>query len=414
VEKVQAQYRIARANLMPQVNLGAGYTTEASRALSGSNAAIPKDAQLNLGVSWAPDFFGRLRSLSDVAQEQYLSSAYARQAAHILLVSQVADQYLTLLADDQQLLVTQQTLTTAQGAYKLIKLQFDTGTASELDVAQAQTTVELALSNQAAQVRARAQAENALTLLVGQPLPAGLPPTPGLSDAAIVADIPAGLPSDLLTRRPDILEAEATLRSENANIGAARAAFFPDITLTGLLGSAAPTLGGLFGAGTKVWEFAPSLLVPIFDGGANRANLDVAKLQKDIGVAQYEKAIEVAFREVADGLAARGTYDDQVASLTRYTAAEQRRLDLANLRYSNGVDDYLSVLTAQTDLYNAQLSLVTARLNRLNNLVDLYRALGGGWIEHNGDQPRPADAPGVASPGVATPGVAAAQTGPAA
>jgi len=293
-------------------------------------------------------------------------------------------------------------------------LQFDTGTASELDVAQAQTTVELALSNQAAQVRARAQAENALTLLVGQPLPAGLPPTPGLSDAAIVADIPAGLPSDLLTRRPDILEAEATLRSENANIGAARAAFFPDITLTGLLGSAAPTLGGLFGAGTKVWEFAPSLLVPIFDGGANRANLDVAKLQKDIGVAQYEKAIEVAFREVADGLAARGTYDDQVASLTRYTAAEQRRLDLANLRYSNGVDDYLSVLTAQTDLYNAQLSLVTARLNRLNNLVDLYRALGGGWIEHNGDQPRPADAPGVASPGVATPGVAAAQTGPAA
>jgi multidrug efflux system outer membrane protein len=394
VQKVQAQYRLQRSAQLPSVSLGANGTRQGVNGLSGTHTNPPTDVSLDVQASWEIDFFGRLASLSDAARETYLATAEARQAAQLLLVSQVAQQYLAMLADDEQLLVTQQTLTTAQSAYKLIELQFNTGTASELDLRLAQTTLELAQSNRAAQVRARAQAENALVLLVGEQLPGDLPAGTRLGDQAILADIPAGLPSDLLTRRPDILQAEATLRGENANIGAARAAFFPRVSLTGLLGSAAPSLGGLFDSGTKVWSFAPGLTLPIFDGGANRANLDVAKLQKDIGVAQYEKAIQTAFREVSDGLAARGTYDDQLASLTRYTGAEQRRLDLAMLRYNNGVDDFLAVLTAQTDLYNAQLSLVSARLARLNNLVDLYRALGGGWIEHTGDAPRPADAPG--------------------
>jgi outer membrane protein, multidrug efflux system len=230
-------------------------------------------------------------------------------------------------------------------------------------------------------------------VLVGQPLPPDLPPPVRLGEQPILADIPAGLPSDLLARRPDILEAEEILRSENANIGAARAAFFPQITLTGTFGTASSTLGGLFAPGSAAWSFVPSLVAPIFNAGTNRAQLDVAKLQKDIGIAQYEKAIQTAFREVADGLAARGTYDDQLASLQRYTDAQQRRLELANMRYKNGVDSYLNVLTAQTDFYNAQLALVSARLNRLTNLVDLYRSLGGGWIQHTGDEPRPADVP---------------------
>jgi multidrug efflux system outer membrane protein len=386
IERTRAQYRLQRAGLFPQVNAGAS----ASRSGGPGSATSGTSFSAALSASWELDFFGRLHSLSDAAAEQYLASAYARQAAAILLVSQVADQYLTVVAYDEQLAVTQNTLATAQASYKIVKLQYDTGTAPELDLRLSETTVEQALAAHAAQVRLRAQAENALVLLVGQPLPNDLPPARALGEQAILADIPAGLPSDLLARRPDILQAEALLRSENANIGAARAAFFPQISLTGTLGSASATLGGLFAAGSGAWSFVPSLLAPIFNGGANQANLDIARIDKDIGVAQYEKAIQSAFREVSDGLAARGTYDEQLAALQRYTAAEQRRLDLASMLYKNGIDSYLNVLTAQTDLYNAQTALVTARLNRLTSLVDLYRALGGGWLEHTGDQPRAA------------------------
>src|SRR5439155_6234966 len=281
-----------------------------------------------------------------------------------------ADQYLTLLADDELLVVTQRTLDSAQASYKLTLLQFQTGTGTELSVRQAETVVEQAKANRAAQTRGRAQAENALVLLLGQPLPADLPPAVALDGQNILADIPAGVPSDLLTRRPDVMQAEAMLRGANANIGAARAAFFPPISLTGSLGTASAALGGLFGGGSLAWSFLPSITVPIFEGGALRANLDAAQIRKDIGIAQYEKAIQVAFREVADGLAARGTYDEQLSSLERYTAAQQRRLELADFRYRNGADTYLNVLTAQTDFYNAPLALVATRLQRLTSLVD--------------------------------------------
>jgi len=395
VAQVQAQYRVQRAALFPAVSAGASASsskTPGSLSTSGS-ATVAHDFAANLSVAWEIDFFGRLHSLSDAAFQQYLATAHARQAAEILLVSQVADQYLTVLASDEQLAVTRGTLQTAQASYKILQMQFDAGTASELDLRLSQTIVEQAQANYAAQVRLRAQAENALVLLLGQPLPQDLPPPVRLGDQAILADIPAGLPSDLLTRRPDILQAEAVLRSENANIGAARAAFFPRITLTGALGTASSTLGGLFGAGSSAWSFVPSLVLPIFDAGANQANLDIAKVQKDIGIAQYEKAIQTAFREVSDGLAARGTYDDQLAAMQRLTEAEQSRLKLAQMLYDNGVDSYLDVLTAQTDLYNAQQALVSAQLNSLTSLVDLYRSLGGGWIQHTGDAPRPADNP---------------------
>jgi multidrug efflux system outer membrane protein len=390
VEQVRAQYRIQRAALFPQV----GGFADASRmhtpagVATNGKASTTQVYEVGVSASWEIDFFGRLRSLSDAALEQYFASAYARQAAEILLVSQVADQYLTVLAFDEQLQVTQQTAAAARASYDIVKLQFDTGTATELALRQAQTVVELAQANYAAQVRGRAQAENALVLLIGAPLPADLPPPVRLDAQSILANIPEGLPSDLLTRRPDILQAEAILQSENANIGAARAAFFPRIDLTGSLGTASASLAGLFSGGL-IWSLIPSITIPIFNAGALAANLDVANVTKDIGIAQYQKAIQTAFREVSDGLAARGTYDDQVAATERYTAAQQRTLDLSTFRYRNGVDNYLTVLTAQTGLYNAQLSLVATRLQRLTNLVDLYRALGGGWIQKTGDALRP-------------------------
>ncbi len=393
VAQVQAQYRIQRAALLPQVSgfADASHSRTPGSLTQSGNPLVTHAYEAGVSAAWEIDFFGRLRSLSDAALEQYFATAYARQAAEILLVSQVADQYLTMLALDEQMEVTRQTLETAQASYKIVKLQFDTGTAPELTLQQAQSVVEQANANYAAQVRARAQAENGLVLLIGQPLRADLPPGLPMNEEKILADIPAGLPSDLLARRPDILQAEALLRAENADIGAARAAFFPRISLTGSLGSASSTLGGLFGGGSQAWSFLPSITVPIFEGGALRASLDVAKIQKDIGIAQYEKAIQTAFREVADALAARGTYDEQLAAQARYTATQQRSLELAQFRYRNGVDTYLNVLTAQTGLYNAQLTLVSTRLQRLTGLVDLYRSLGGGWIERTGEQPRPAD-----------------------
>ena len=411
VAQVQAQYRIQRAAMFPQISGFADSSpsrTPASLTTTGK-ALVAHDYSVGLSAAWEIDFFGRLQSLSDQALQQYFASAQARKAVDILLVSEVADQYLTLLADDELLAVTQRTLDSAQASYKLTLLQFQTGTGTELSVRQAETVVEQANANHAAQLRGRAQAENALVLLLGQPLPADLPPPAPLDAQTILADIPAGLPSDLLTRRPDIMQAEATLRGANANIGAARAAFFPTISLTGNLGTASSALSGLFKAGSLAWSFLPSITLPIFEAGQLQASLDVATVQKDINVAQYEKTIQTAFREVSDGLAARGTYDDEVAAVERYTAAQQSALDLSEMRFRNGVDNYLSVLTAQTGLYSAEQALVTARMARLTNLVDLYRALGGGWIEHTGDVPRPAEDVGSITPASAAPWISSKQ-----
>ncbi|HTO44574.1 MAG TPA: efflux transporter outer membrane subunit [Burkholderiales bacterium] len=395
VAQAQSSYRIQRAALFPQVT---GFADATRSRTPGSLTTNGQPQTLNTweaGVAvpaWELDFFGRLRSLSDAQFQLYLANAQARKAAEILLVSEVANQYLTMLADDELLAVTERLLETSRKNYDIVKLQFDTGTTTELALRQAETIVEQAEANHAAYVRARAQDENMLVLLLGQPMPQDLPPVIPMRQQAILADIPPGLPSDLLTRRPDIQEAEAILRSENANIGAARAAFFPQITLTGSFGVASASLNGLSKGGAQAWSFGPSITVPIFEGGQLRASLDLARIQKDIGVAQYEKAIQTAFSEVANDLAARGTYDDQIASLERYVTALQRSVDLSWARYRSGVDNYLSVLTAQTNLYSGQQTLVAVRLNRLTNLVTLYKDLGGGWIQHTGDEPRAPDA----------------------
>ncbi|MFB9125233.1 efflux transporter outer membrane subunit [Paraburkholderia dipogonis] len=400
-----AQYRIVRAGLLPTLEAAASQSKQRTpKNLSFAGQTITNTYSVGLNASWEIDFFGRIQSLKDQALAQYLATAQARKAAEISLVSQVATQYMTVLELDDLLKVTQNTLKTSQESYRIAKLQFDNGTGSELDLRQSQTVVEQAQANLQQQMRLRAQADNALVLLIGEPLPDDLPPGMTLDNQNLLTDIPAGLPSDLLTRRPDIMEAEENLLAANANIGAARAAFFPKVSLTGSFGTLSPSLGGLFKPGSAAWSFAPSITLPIFEGGQNLANLDLANIQKKVQIATYEKAIQSAFRDVADALAARGTYDQQIQALERNTFAEQRRLDLSNLRYTNGVDSYLTVLTAQTDLYSSQQLLVTARMERLQNLVTLYQVLGGGWIEHNGDQPRPADAPvdyGAASAPVA-------------
>jgi len=411
IEVSRAEYRIERANLFPQITAAGSQSRSrtplgvfsASKSTgdvstttglgSVSSGAITNVYSVGLQAQWQLDFFGHLQSLKDQALYQYLSTAQARKATEILLVSEVANQYLTMRSDDAALKVTQDTLRTSQDSYRLAKAQFDVGTGTELSLRQAETVVDQAQANYQAQIRARAQAENALVLLVGQPLPADLPAPLGLDDQRILADIPAGLPSDLLTRRPDIIEAEDTLLANNANIGAARAAFFPTIVITGTGGTESITLGGLFKPGSANWAFTPDITLPIFNAGSLRASLDIAKTQKKIAVAQYEKSIQTAFREVSDGLSARGTYDEEIVALGKDVYANQRSLDLSLLRFNSGVDSYLPVLDAQTALYSAQLNLIQARLERLTNLVTLYEALGGGWLQNNGEQPRDADAP---------------------
>ncbi len=393
VQELRAQLRIQTAPLLPDVAVFADRSRSRTPAELSKTGAVEELGSYTVGASlgWEIDFFGKLRSLRAAALQQYLASVQGRKAAQMLLVSQVANQYLTVLACDELLEETDRTAVAARASFDIVKLQFEVGTGSELDLRQAETVVEQANANHAAQLRARAQAGNGLVLLLGQPLPTDLQSGRRLAEQSMLEDLPAGLPSDLLIRRPDVQQSEALLRSANADIGAARAAFFPSIDLTGTAGSASTRLSGLFEAGSQAWSFAPALTLPLFAGGANIGNLDAAHVRREIAVAQYQKTVQTAFQEVADGLAARGTFNQQIASLVRFTAAQQRRLELAQLLYINGESSYLDVLTAQTALYDARLALVGARLQRLQNLVDLYRALGGGWLARSGEPPPRAD-----------------------
>ena len=386
VESTRAQYGIQRAELFPTLGLnGAAARGRGSFSLFEQGTTVSNAYAAYASVSWELDFFGRVRSLEKAALDQYLASAQARKSTEILLVAEVSNQYLTLVAADEALTVTDESLRVAEESFRLTKLHFDTGTGSELDLREAEGALEQARAQRAAERRARAQAENALVLLLGARLPPDLPAGLPLDQQEIFSDIPAGLPSELLVRRPDIVLAEDELLAANANIGAARAAFFPSISLTGTAGSISPILGRLFEAGSGAWGIQPNATLPLFTGGLNTANLEKTKAQRDIAVAQYEKAIQTAFREVADGLSARATYEDQMDAVNRLVAAQQRRLQLAQLRFSTGVDSYLTLLVAQTDLNNAKLSRVTTSLNRLTNLITLYQDLGGGWLEHQGE-----------------------------
>jgi multidrug efflux system outer membrane protein len=375
IEQARALHDIRRADEWPTVNAGVGGSRLPK---TGGGGTTTYTAGL-LVTAYELDLFGRVRSLSDAALAQYLATEEARRAVQISLVATVANTYLALQADEEALRVTQQTLATREEGRKLIQLRFDNGASSLFDLRLAESLLEGARVAQAALTRQRALDENALALLLGQPLPADLPPGLPITASPGLPDLPAGLPSEVLTRRPDVRQAEQQLIAANANIGAARAAFFPRISLTGSVGSASSELSGLFKSGSWAWSFAPQLLQPIFDAGRNQAGLQLAQVNRDIAVAQYERAIQSAFREVADALAGRATLAEQLRAQQAQVKAEQDRAELAMLRYRNGASSSLDVLDAQRSLFVAQQALVQVQAQRVQNLVTLYRVLGGGW-----------------------------------
>jgi len=381
IERSRALYQIQRSDLFPKVDATAdGNFQRVPEGLSGTGKAVTYE-QYNVGLgvsSYELDLFGRVRSLKDQALEQYLATEQARRSVQISLVSQVAASYLSLAADREHLQLAKDTLASQQSSYQLTRSRFEAGVASALDLHQAQTSVESARLDIARYTTLVAQDENALKILVGSPVSADLLPARLSETLTALKDVTPGLPSDVLLRRPDILQAEGLLKGANANIGAARAAFFPRITLVSSVGFGSDALSGLFKGAAFAWSFAPHISLPIFDAGSNKANLEVAKADRDIAVAQYELAIQTAFREVADALAQRGTIDEQVAAQQALTDATSESYRLSQARYDRGVDSYLVVLDSQRTTYSAQQNLINVRLSRLANMVTLYKVLGGG------------------------------------
>ncbi|MDO9280014.1 MAG: efflux transporter outer membrane subunit [Polaromonas sp.] len=383
IEQTRAQFQISRANQFPTI--GAAATGLRQPSTSG-NGSITSTYTAGLAMtSYELDFFGRVASLKDAALALYLASEEGRKTTQISLIAAVANAYLSLLADQESLAITQQTLDSRVASLQLSQLRFDNGVSSELDLRQSQSLVQAARVSLAQLQRQRALGENALSLLLGQPLTADLavvlPTGQSLADRPLMAEVPAGLPSDLLALRPDIRQAEQQLLAANANIGAARAAFFPKISLTASAGSASNNLSNLFNSGTFGWTLAPQLFLPLFDAGRNQAGLEVSKATRDIAVAQYEKAIQTAFREVADALAGRATLGVQLQAQQAQSAAEAARFKLSDLRYQNGIANQLDLLDAQRALFAAQQAVVQTRLLQLQNQVTLYKTLGGGWKE---------------------------------
>jgi multidrug efflux system outer membrane protein len=386
VERARALYRIQRAELLPTIDAsGSGSRERKPAALSNSES--PKTTDLyraDLGISyWEIDFFGRIRSLEKSALEQYLATEQARRSAQILLISEVANTYLTLAADRENLQLAQSTLVNQQDAHHLIKRRFDTGLASELDLRQVQAQVDAVRVSVALYKQLTAQDKNALDLLVGSSVPVDLLPE-GLNSVMPLPDVSPGTTSEVLLSRPDILQAENLLKAANANIGAARAAFFPRIALTTSVGTVSNDLSGLFDSGTGAWIYGAQMVMPIFDARTWPA-LNASKVDKEIAVAQYEKAIQGAFREVADALAQWGTVDDQMNAQQSLVDATLASYRLASIRYTKGIDTYLNVLVAQRALYVSQQGLIATRLSKLANQVRLYEVLGGGDSEMHKD-----------------------------
>jgi len=389
IEQSRAEYRIQRAGLLPDIEAtAAGDSVRTPQSIAAPGLpAVTRDYSVGVGVSaYEIDLFGRLRSLTAAARETLLATEEARRNVQISLVSEVAVDYLTLAIDRQHLKLAEETLHSQTESYELTRREAEIGSASDLSLREAQTTVATAKVDVARYTGQIAQDVNALNLVVGAVVPQALQPQ-GLVDALQALDpgseLPVGLPSDLLERRPDVLEAERTLRAANANIGAARAAFFPSITLTASDGTASNALSGLFAAGSHAWTFAPQVTLPIFTGGRNRANLASARVAHDIDVAKYEHTIQTAFREVADGIALRESLKTELRDQQDLVTASGEAYKLSDARFRKGVDSYLNALDSQRALYTAQQNLLGVELSRMSNLVTLYQALGGGWLEHD-------------------------------
>lgn len=397
IEQTRAQYQIQRADQFPTIGLGINATRQPS-ATPPNDVGTTATGGLSLS-SFEIDLFGRVRSLTQAAAAQLLASEEARKSAQISLVASVASTYYAIWADRWQLALAEQTLNTRQSSLKLQQLKYDNGVLNELDLRSAQSLVEAARVSRAQAERQWRQDSNALALLVGQPVSqADLPPAPDVAltgntaedvDAfprlgrdtlwPSLSELPVGLPSDVLLQRPDIVQAEQQLVSANANIGAARAALFPRISLTGSAGVASDSLSGLFDGGSSAWSVTGNLLQPLFDAGRNRANLNLAEVRRDINVAQYERAIQGAFREVADALVARQTYGEQALAQQAQADAESDRLRLSALRYRTGVASQLDLQDAQRNLFAAQQALIQAQLALQQSHITVFRSLGGGW-----------------------------------
>jgi multidrug efflux system outer membrane protein len=386
VEQTRDLYRIQRAALIPTVDINAtGTRQRIAFGFAGSGQGTTySEYSVNLGVvSYELDLFGQVRSLKKQALETYFASEEARRSAQITLVAEVGAAYLTERELTEQLAVARQTLRSESGSYDLTRRSYEAGALSQLDLNAAATQMQTARAAVAGYEQQLAQEEDYLVLLVGRPLAEDLPPPQSFNPQICLSDIPAGLPSDLLERRPDILGAEHQLKAANANIGAARAAFFPTITLTGGGGTASTALEGLFAPGSQVWNFSPQIQWPIFQAGTAWAELQSANAGKLIEVANYEKAIQTAFQEVADSLAVRATVKTQLAANQAVVKADQQTYKLTEASFRAGLDSYLTVLAAQQALYDARQNLIQSQYSRLLNLINLYKALGGGWREYS-------------------------------
>ena len=382
IDKARAQHGISEAALLPSVSAQVGQNATRSPSVGGTGS-INRQYSGGLALpAYELDLFGKLRNLSDASLQQYLGTEEARRTQQISLVAEVANAWLVLQADQQRLQLARDTLASQQATYQLSQQRFAKGVSSGLDLAETQTSVEAARDEVASYTAQVAQDSNALVLLVGAQVPEALLPQGALDAPGAVtrlAELPAGLPSSVLLERPDVQEAERSLRAANANIGVARPAFFPSVSLTASGGSASGSLSGLFKAGSGTWSFLPQVTLPLFDGGVNRANLRIAQADRDIAVARYEKSIQSAFREVADALAVRSTVDQRLTAQQALVDAAGTSFRIHDARYRQGAESYLNALVSQRALYAAQQSLITARLAKSSNAVTLYKVLGGGW-----------------------------------
>jgi multidrug efflux system outer membrane protein len=381
IERARALYGVTNAARMPGVNASVGQTAQRipNNMAPNGESSITRQYAAGLGIpAFELDFFGRVKNLSEAALQQYLGTEEARRSQQISLVAEVANAWLTLAADQERLTLAQDTLKSEQISYELSRRRFNAGATSGLDMYEAQTSVEAARNDMAVYTAQVGVDRNALELLAGAPVDPGLMPEGSLESVTELAELPEGMPSTVLQRRPDVLSAERSLQAANANIGVARAAFFPNISLTASAGSASGNLAGLFKGGSGTWSFVPQLTLPIFAGGANVANLKVAKADRDIALARYEKAIQSAFREVADALAQHGTLDERVASQAALAGASEKSYRIHRARYQKGTESYLDSLVSQRALYTAQQNLISARLAKASNRITLYKVLGGG------------------------------------
>jgi len=383
IEVARHTWRIQRSDLLPSMNSSGNFTRQQlSTSMSGTGKTeITSTYSAGIGTTaYELDLFGRVRSLSNRAINQYLATEEGRKAAQTSLVAEVANAYLTYLADVELLRLTESTLKTRQDACDLIKRSFDLGAKSRLDVAQSATLVESARASRAQYQRHVEQDKNALTLLVGKEIDPMLLEPQSLANVEVMERLPVGIPSVVLLDRPDVRQAEYALKAENANIGAARASFFPSISLTGSAGFASASLSDLFEAGSSgVWSFAPQVTLPIFQGGRLRSNLKLAETNRDIAVTRYEKAIQSAFREVADALVARATYTEQLQAQQALVKESDQAWIITKARYDHGIDSSFALLDAQRSLFEAQQNEILIHQQTLANLINLYKALGGGW-----------------------------------